>query len=720
LAGKSRHPVFRADFRTDFWDRVIRTHRTVLLLGLSGLSAWGLFHRYGILSWPAAAWTLCWIFASASLAVVFLRVGILGPTARIEAALAAVLGVHALTQATGGLHSPWMLAYVFLLMVTSFTSGMRVNLVAIGATIALEGIGLLAWNEAWPDSILPAAVWCLGLILIPLTVKAYIRAWAREKTLLRETVSRMESSARTVGSTPDIHEREGLRSLDSQERLNRLMPISRRFDEIVDNLLVILKSSLKRSDRSLLFVVKRPDTDTLRLHHCVGNDLGAVKKDVVVTVGRGLIGWVAREQKPVCLGRLDTAPESFVEYLSTPGAIRSILAIPLVSEGILEGVVVVDSREAEAFSETDESLLVLVSRQILRALLDIRDRDRMESTAIAFSTLLDVSRALSSKLDLNHRLQTMADKVKQIIPYDQCFIFLVEEGERRARLAVHRGLDQDEAEGESIALRDGYVSLIVKNRHTVLFTDLKERKRRFQLFPTDCPIRISPGSFMGLPMVVEDRVIGVFAITADRTDAFSGHHKDFLETLCHQAALSVSDAQLHDQVARLATTDGLTGIPNHRKFQERLVDEFERQNRRPGYFSLIMLDVDHFKQINDTFGHPVGDQVLKRLAAILSRMLRKVDTVARYGGEEFSLLLHNAGKREALRLAERIRKTVEDTRFEVGIHRIPVTVSMGVATFPEDTRLRQNLLEQADQALYAAKKSGRNRVCTYPEVRTIK
>jgi two-component system cell cycle response regulator len=662
LAGNSRNSKIGADV----WDRLIRSHRTVLLVGLSVLSGWGLFHRFGMVSWPAGAWTLGWLFAVVSLAAVFLRAGSLGPTARIEAGLAAVLGIHALTQATGGLHSPWMLAYVFLLIMTGFSSGLRVNLVALGATIALEGIALLGWNGNWPQSALPAAVWCFGLILIPLTVKGYLRAWAREKDLLRERVSRMESSARTVVSTPDIHEREELHSLDSEERLNRLMPISRRFDEIVDNLLGILKNSLKRSERSLLFVVRRPDVETLRLHHCAGNDLGAVKADVVVTVGRGLIGWIAREQKPVCLGRLDTARDSFVEYLSDPGAIRSILAIPLFSEGNLEGVVAVDSREAEAFSEADENLLVLVARQILRALLDVRDRDRVENRAFEFSTLLGVSRALSSKLDLNHRLQTMADKVKQIIPYEQCFIFLVDEGERRARLAVVRGLDQAEAEGESIALRDGYVSLIVKNRHAVLFTDLKERKRRFQLFPTDCPIRISPASFMGLPMIVDDRVIGVFAITSDRADAFTGHHKDFLETLCHQAALSVSDAQLHDQVARLATTDGLTGIPNHRKFQERLVDEFERQNRQPGNFSLIMLDVDHFKQVNDTFGHPVGDQVLKRLAGILSRMVRKVDTVARYGGEEFSLLLHNAGKREALRLAERIRKTVEEARFEAG------------------------------------------------------
>jgi len=150
------------------------------------------------------------------------------------------------------------------------------------------------------------------------------------------------------------------------------------------------------------------------------------------------------------------------------------------------------------------------------------------------------------------------------------------------------------------------------------------------------------------------------------------------------------------------------------------VDEFERQNRHSGTFSLIMLDVDHFKQINDTFGHPVGDQVLKRLAGILDKMVRKVDTVARYGGEEFSLLLPNSGKREALKLAERIRKSVEEARFEAGSTRIPVTVSMGLATFPEDTRLRQDLLEQTDQALYAAKKAGRNRVCTFPEIRSIK
>lgn len=717
MAGRIQHSGWK--------DRIVRSHRTALLLVLSGASASGLITRFGILSWPAAVWMAGWLFAAVSLAVLFVRRGTLAPTAQIEAALAAVLGIQALTQATGGLHSPWMLGYVFLLLVTAFSSGIRVNLTAAGAAISLEGIRLLLREGPALDSALPAVVWCAGLILIPLTVRRFIRAWAQEKESLRQTVSRMESSAQAVMPMPDIHEREGIRSLDSKEQLHRLLPIGRRLEEVLDNLLGILKSSLRRSERSLLFLVQRPDPDALRLHLFVGNDLEMVKKDAIVRVGQGqgLVGWIAREQKPVCLGRLDTVGEEFVEYLTRQNTIRSILAIPLFSEGNLEAVVVVDSQEPDAFSEEDENLLVLVSRQILRALLDVRDRERAETTAIDFSWLLDVSQALSSKLDLNHRLQTMADKVRQIVPYEHCFIFLVEEGERRARLAVVRGFDHDMADGESLALRDvrdGFINLIVKNRHTVLITDLKERKRRLQLFPSDFRIKVSPASFMGLPMKVDDRVIGVFVISSDRPDAFTGHHKDFLEALCHQAALSISDAQLHDQVARLATTDGLTGIANHRKFQERLVDEFERQDRHSSMFSLIMLDVDHFKQINDTFGHPIGDQVLKRLASILAKMVRKVDTVARYGGEEFSLLLPNSGKREALRLAERIRKTVEDSRFEAGTHRIPVTVSLGLATFPEDTRLRQDLLEQADQALYAAKKSGRNRVCTYPEIRSIK
>lgn len=703
---------------------IVRYHRTGLLAILGAVSAFGFLERFGLPSLPGLIWLAGWLTVLGSLATRFMAVR---PFIRHdnpnrysqgELSVALVLGVQALTQSTEGIGSPWMLGYVFLLLMTAFFFEVSVNLITVTAILAMEGSSLFWSHIPLRNTALPALIWAAGLAMIPLMVKGYLTALMKEKDFLKETLSRMKAGAQAVTPLPDIHQKEGLHSFNSKERLERMMPLSQRFEEIADNLLWILKSSIRSSRHCLLFLVQRPD-HTLCLQQAAGLSLGDLNMKCKILPGRGLIGWIAQERRPVRLGRFEAHREGLVEYLTVPAKVQSILALPLVSEEVLEGMVVVDSPKEEAFSEEDEHLLVLVSRQILQALHDLRDRQRVQSKAMEFSTLLDVSRALSSKLDLGHRLETMADKVHQIIPYDHCFVFLVEAGERRAKLSVVRGYEQTKLAGEWVTLHDGFVSLIVKNRQPFLFTDLHERHRRIRLFPSGCHIKLSPASFLGLPMIVEDRVIGIFVITSQQPDAFDGHHKDFLETLCHQAALSVSDAQLHDEVARLATSDGLTGVANHRKFQERLAEEFERSSRHSGTFSLIMLDVDHFKRINDSCGHPVGDQVLKRLAGILILMVRKIDTVARYGGEEFAVLLPNAGRREAAKLADRIRKAVEESRFEIGPTPIPVTVSLGVSTFPEDTRKRQELLEAADQALYAAKKAGRNRTCLYSDIQPI-
>ncbi len=163
----------------------------------------------------------------------------------------------------------------------------------------------------------------------------------------------------------------------------------------------------------------------------------------------------------------------------------------------------------------------------------------------------------------------------------------------------------------------------------------------------------------------------------------------------------------------LARRDGLTGLYNHRYFQELLKAELTRGVRYHQYFSVAFLDLDHFKQYNDTNGHQQGDQLLRILAKVLNSCLRESDVLARYGGEEFAIILPSTTRGEALAVAEKIRGRVERYPFK-GQESQPsgfVTVSIGISTFPDDGKDNAALMEKADQALYTAKESGRNRVC---------
>jgi diguanylate cyclase (GGDEF)-like protein len=184
--------------------------------------------------------------------------------------------------------------------------------------------------------------------------------------------------------------------------------------------------------------------------------------------------------------------------------------------------------------------------------------------------------------------------------------------------------------------------------------------------------------------------------------------RENLERTVAERTKELSD--VNARLERLAVTDGLTGLYNHRRFQEALHAELLRCERHKRPLAVLMIDVDFFKRVNDTKGHPVGDVLLRRLGEVLSQDLRQTDLVARYGGEEFAVLLPETTKTEAFQVAERMREAVEqglNTTMQWGQK---ITVSLGVATFPEDAKTAELLLEAADQALYTAKRQGRNRV----------
>ena len=171
-------------------------------------------------------------------------------------------------------------------------------------------------------------------------------------------------------------------------------------------------------------------------------------------------------------------------------------------------------------------------------------------------------------------------------------------------------------------------------------------------------------------------------------------------------------AEANSRLAQLAVTDGLTGLYNHRHFHERLSLEVERSARNGLPLSLLMVDVDHFKHYNDQHGHPAGDEVLRQLGRLLSEGRRANDVVARYGGEEFSVILVDTAKFTAAKIAERLRERVSSHEFPHGDEQPSgrLAISLGVATFPEDAISAEVLVRAADDALYAAKRAGRNRV----------
>jgi diguanylate cyclase (GGDEF)-like protein len=217
-----------------------------------------------------------------------------------------------------------------------------------------------------------------------------------------------------------------------------------------------------------------------------------------------------------------------------------------------------------------------------------------------------------------------------------------------------------------------------------------------------------------IPLIFHERTMGVLMVTSDEPErVWQDNEIILLHTVANQVAVAVNHARLFQQMQQEALTDGLTGCFNRRFFEIQLERDLHLATRMRQPVSLILIDIDHFKRVNDTHGHGGGDEVLRLVSRRICEEMRGVDTAARYGGEEFAIVLPQAGPEGGLAVAEHIRVGIEKMDIPlVG----SVTVSLGVAVFPLHASSRELLVEAADRALYQAKRTGRNRVCTPVDV----
>jgi diguanylate cyclase (GGDEF)-like protein len=218
-------------------------------------------------------------------------------------------------------------------------------------------------------------------------------------------------------------------------------------------------------------------------------------------------------------------------------------------------------------------------------------------------------------------------------------------------------------------------------------------------------------SMMAVSLHTIDDIFGAVVVSASQPNVFTERHRDVFLQFARHVVYPILRIRLH----ALATTDTLTGLNNHREFRRRLQEEVDRSQRYKHPLSLILVDLDHFKRVNDTQGHPAGDAILAQVGSVLRRCSRGTDVAARYGGEEMAILCPETRPDEALILAERIRDAIQRAVFRLPTGgELNITISLGIASVPDHGRDAQELIDAADRALYDAKSSGRNRVRVAP------
>lgn len=333
--------------------------------------------------------------------------------------------------------------------------------------------------------------------------------------------------------------------------------------------------------------------------------------------------------------------------------------------------------------------------------------------------LHNITIALNSGLNLRQSFAALEQGLRAILPYDFFVVFLREnEKDFSPVFSLYKG----EEEEEEVLPDSGELRLLEFNLHPLE-----------KFFHLQHPIKLNREEVKGIdgqlskfkqilfsPLRFDGKMIGFLLVGTVEAEEFRRADLTLLEMTSGQFAIAINHVKQVGVTERRSMTDELTGLYNYRYFQKAVVEKVEEAKKMGHPLSLLIIDIDHFKEINDTFGHLSGNQALKTLADRLRETVRKGDIVARYGGEEFTILLPNASSEEALEIAERIRMNVERTRLPVeGIKEggqvfLRITVSIGISTYPDQAEDALALIRQADRAMYVgAKRQGRNKVALY-------
>ncbi len=395
-------------------------------------------------------------------------------------------------------------------------------------------------------------------------------------------------------------------------------------------------------------------------------------------------------------------------YYRKAAEVRAFIALPVREAGVVRGVLCADRLQDAVFSPAEEQVLKSAIEHILRGLENERVFMQLERSKREHAVLRRASQALGAALSEQAVLDAALTAAAEIAPYD---FASVTQYDAETRLHVVRKAVGEGADGlQSLSFRDNtsLTAMAVKNRHYLPYRG--EFDAGSQVVYTRKTNLTGMQSLLILPLLVRDTAIGTLALAARRREAFGAQVRPALAALSSQLAVALSNADSVRRLEALATTDGLTGCFNKRYFNEQLKAKISAAERFSRKLSLIITDIDHFKVVNDTYGHATGDVVIKELGAVLGRLKRETDIVARFGGEEFCLLCEETDAGGAIQLAERVRQELEHTVFETELGKLKVTCSLGVATYPEQAGSRDGLFEAADRALYKAKHGGRNRV----------
>jgi diguanylate cyclase (GGDEF)-like protein/PAS domain S-box-containing protein len=419
-----------------------------------------------------------------------------------------------------------------------------------------------------------------------------------------------------------------------------------------------------------------------------------------------LVDLVLQSSAPLVIENVSASTKIHPRLVSVVKA-QAILGLALIANQQKLGAVLVLYDRPRHFSMHELRLMEQAAGQVALAIGRARSLESSQRRAQEAENLRQATAALTAALDLRQVLDNILDHLEQVIPYDRASVYLLEEQTLHA-VAARGFVSEQQVLGYNFPASNAIAQQIIQVSHPLILEDATLEPRFTGWIETGFV-----HGWMGVPLVIHGSLIGILTLGRQVPGAFGRDQANLAQAFGSQAAAAIANARLFSEVQRLAITDPLTGLYNRRGFAEIGHREIERTRRYKRPLSCVLLDIDHFKRINDTYKHAIGDQVLRTLADRCRNRTREVDILGRYGGEEMVILLPETDRAGALVAAEHLRRDVADEPFETEVGPLWVTISLGVADSIDGKLELDALVDRADAAMYAAKQSGRNRVVSY-------
>lgn len=433
-----------------------------------------------------------------------------------------------------------------------------------------------------------------------------------------------------------------------------------------------------------------------------------------VPAGHGVLGAILKDGKRLTL---ESPRLSMLPYYQGPADVAAFVGVPVFEGRVVRGVLVADRGAGGPFAPGEVGLVESAAAQIVRVVQSERVFQAVERAKNEHESFYRASAELNRALTLDEVYEAAIAGARGVCDFDLAVIATYDANHGAHNICRVEGELSEALSGKQFKDPTALLSMVVKNKIALPAGGQWREREDGYVFDPNVRTREFE-SLLVLPLVVKDEVTGTFTVASKRAGAFPNDRREMLGVIANQVAISMQNGRMYQVLEEQATTDGLTGLVNHRTFQERFAAMLTRAERHSFPVALLLTDIDHFKKINDNYGHPTGDEVLRRVAKILKGSARKIDIVARYGGEEFAIVLESTDREGARQLAERIRSEVAKQSFDSSKGPFKATLSLGVALYPEDARTKTEIIARADQSLYAAKHGGRNRTVCHGDVVT--